>query len=88
MSQVDEFEKRMHLAGFVTSMSDTVTKLNPATLISEAGKQELEASELKSQYQNAMKKWMDFLMHCIDKADKCIVPYPIEEILGIKHAES
>ena len=88
MSEIDEFEKRMHLAGFVTSMTDTVTKLNPSMLVGEGAKADLEASELKSQYQSAMKKWMDLLMHCIEKADGCLSPYPIEAVLWIKHAES
>ena len=86
--QLDEFEKRMHLAGFVTSITDAVTKLNPSMLIGTEAKTEIEATELKSQYQNAMKKWLDLLMHCIDKTDKCITPYPIESILGIKDAQS
>ena len=43
-SNPDEFEKRMHLAGFVTSMVDAVTKTNPSMLIGEDAKKDLEAS--------------------------------------------
>lgn len=83
----DEFEKRMHLNSFVTLLADIVSKMNPNTLISDNARTNLEAAGLKDQWQAAEKRYLDMLMHFIDKADKICVQYPIEAILGIKSAQ-
>ena len=83
----DEFEKRMHLNTFVTLLADTVSKMNPNTLISSETRTTLEGAGLKDQWQAAEKRYLDMLMHFMDKADKLCVQYPIEAILGIKPAQ-
>jgi hypothetical protein len=83
----DEFEKRMYLNSFITLLADTVTKMNPLTLIPDASRTIIEAAGLKDQFQAAVKKWLDMLMAYIDKANKLGIQYPIEAILGIEGAE-
>ncbi|MBA7629280.1 hypothetical protein ES703_36778 [subsurface metagenome] len=84
---VDEFERRMHLSSFVTTLTDAITKMNPSTLISEDAKKDIEAAELKSQVQNVHKKWLDMFMHFVEKVDNLGTNYPIEAILGIPEAK-
>ena len=81
---MDEFEKRMHFSAFVTTLSDTVTKMNPATLITDETAKILEGSDLKELQKQAMKKWLDMDMAFMDKANALGSKYPIEELLGIK----
>lgn len=84
----DEFEKRMHFSGFISTLTDAVTKMNPSTLVSSDAKKEIEAAELKNQLQQTYKGWLDMLMHFIQKADGLGTQYPIESVLGIEVAKS
>ena len=81
---MDEFEKRMHFSAFVTTLADTVTKLNPATMITGETATIIEGSDLKELTKQAMKKWLDMDMAFMDKSNNLGSKYPIEEILGIK----
>ena len=81
---MDEFEKRMHFSAFVTTLSDTISKMNPATLINTETGKILAESDLKELEKQAMKKWLDMDMAFMDKASKLGSQYPIEELLGIK----
>lgn len=83
---MDEFEKRMYFSSFVSTLADTVTKMNPITLVGSEGRQELEQAGLKDQYQAAMKKWLDLLMGYSSKAQKLGEKYPIEKLLGIEES--
>lgn len=80
---MDEFEKRMHFSAFVTTLSDTITKMNPATLLNEDTGKMLAESDLKELEKQAMKKWLDMDMAFMDKANRLGSQYPIEELLGI-----
>lgn len=84
--KMDEFEKRMYFSSFVSTLADTVTKMNPITLVGSEGRQELEQAGLKDQYQAAMKKWLDLLMGYSSKAQKLGEKYPIEKLLGIEES--
>lgn len=81
---MDEFEKRMHFSAFVSTLSDTISKMNPATLINEETSKILAESDLKELTKQAMKKWLDMDMAFMDKANKLGSQYPIEQLLGIK----
>jgi len=81
---MDEFEKRMHFSAFITTLSDTITKMNPATLITGETAAIVEGSDLKELTKQAMKKWLDMDMAFMDKANNLGSKYPIEEILGLQ----
>ena len=81
---MDEFEKRMHVSSFISTLCDTVTKMNPNTLLGEDMQKGLEAAGLKDKMNQAINKYLDMLMHFMEKADTLGSKYPIEEILGIK----
>lgn len=81
---MDEFEKRMHFSGFIGTLADAVTKMNPNTLLGEDAQRNVEAAGLKDAMANANKKYLDMLMAYIDKSSSIGSKYPIEEILGIK----
>lgn len=79
---VDEFEKKMYFSGYITTLSDTVTKLNPGVLCAGSMK-DIEASDLKSIYQQSMKEWLTMLNVFIKKSAALGEQYPIEKMLGI-----
>lgn len=82
----DEFEKKMYFSAYINTLADTVTKMNPGILCSASIK-DIEAADLKSQYQGTTKAWLDMLSNFIKKADKIGTSYPIEDILGINNVK-
>lgn len=81
---MDEFEKRMHMSSFISTLCDAVSKMNPAMLVDENARKMIDAAQLGNQLQGANKQWLDMLQHFIGKADTLGSKYPIEELLGIK----
>ena len=84
---MDEFDKKMYFSAYINTLADTVTKMNPGILC-QGSQKEIEAADLKPQFQGTMKAWLDMLSNFIKKADKIGTQYPIEEIVGINNAQS
>jgi len=82
----DEFEKKMHFSGYINTLSDTVTKMNPGVLCA-GSKQEIESSDLKAIYQQSLKEWLTMLNVFIRKSSALGEQYPIEKMIGIEDAE-
>ena len=81
---MDEFEKRMQFAGFITTLADAVTKMNPITLLGQDSFKNMDTLGLKDVFTGSTKKYLDMLNAYIDKARDVGSRYPIEDILGIK----
>jgi len=84
IAEMDEFEKRMHFTAFVTTLSDVVSKMNPATLLGRDSQALVETAGLKDKANGAVNKWLDMVIAFSEKATILGSKYPIEAILGIE----
>lgn len=84
---VDEFERKMNFSGYINTLSDTVTRMNPSVLCAGSQK-DIEAADLKSIYQQSLKEWLTMLNTFIKRASYIGDEYPIESILGMNNQGS